>query len=171
MRVHMKTAGLIVMGVSGCGKTTVGKMLAERLGWDFFDGDDFHPPENVVKMRAGIPLADEDRLPWLAVLRDVLAANLRAGRHPILACSALKHCYRDLLQEGNGGVRVLYLKGSYDLVLSRMLGRPEHYMRVGMLRSQFDALEEPADAWAVDISRPPEEVVDEICRLLAEEEA
>jgi gluconokinase len=165
----MATVGWIVMGVSGSGKTTVGEMLARRLGWDFFDGDEFHPPENVAKMAAGVPLADEDRAPWLARLHDLLAGTLRVGRHPILACSALKARYRDVLLAGTAGVRVVYLKGSYDLILARMQNRPGHYMKPGMLRSQFDALEEPPDAWTADAAEPPEKIVEGILRMMKKE--
>jgi gluconokinase len=165
----MAVDGLIVMGVSGCGKTTVGKMLALRLGWDFFDADEFHSPENVAKMAAGVPLTDEDRAPWLARLRGLLAGTLGAGRNPILACSALKARYRDALLSGNPGVRVVYLKGSYDLIRTRMQDRPDHYMQPEMLRSQFDALEEPADAWVAEVEWPPEKIVEFILGLLEQE--
>jgi len=166
----MKATGLIVMGVAGSGKTSVGKALAARLGWDFFDADDFHPPENIAKMAAGVPLDDADRAPWLAALHDLLESTLRAGRHPILACSALKERYREELMKGNDGIRVVYLKGGYDLILSRMAARAGHYMKPGMLRSQFDALEEPADAIRADIGRPPEEMADGILKDLQSEE-
>jgi carbohydrate kinase (thermoresistant glucokinase family) len=162
----MKAMGLIVMGVAGCGKTTIGKALAERLGWDFYDADGFHPPANVDKMAAGIPLDDADRAPWLEALQELLARTIREGRHPVLACSALKQRYRDTLLKGNGGIRVVYLRGSYDLIFSRMRSRSDHYMKPGMLRSQFDALEEPADAWTVDIERPVPEIVDGILQSI-----
>jgi gluconokinase len=165
----VKTTGLILMGVTGCGKTTVGKGLAGRLGWDFFDADEFHPPENVAKMAAGVPLTDADRAPWLTALHNLLAQTLRSGRHPVLSCSALKRSYRTTLLQGNEGIRVVYLKGSYDLILSRMAERTEHYMKPGMLRSQFEALEEPVDALAIDIAPPPEEIVDFICQTLEKE--
>jgi len=165
----MVAAGLIVMGVSASGKTTVGKMLAGRLGWDFFDGDDYHSAENVARMAAGVPLADRDRAPWLARLHDLLAGSLRAGRHPILACSALKQRYRDALLAGIPGVRVIYLKGSYELIRTRIQNRPDHYMKPEMLRSQFDALEEPADAWVVDVAQKPEKIVEYILGLLGRE--
>ena len=165
----MATVGLIVMGVSACGKTTVGKMLAGRLGWDFFDGDDYHSPANIAKMAAGVPLTDEDRAPWLARLHDLLAGSLRAGRHPILACSALKEAYRQVLRAGNPGVRVVFLKGSYELILARIQNRPGHYMKPDMLRSQFDALEEPPDAWVADVEWPSEKIVDYILGLMEQE--
>ena len=162
----MNATGLIVMGVAGCGKTTIGKALAARLGWDFFDADGFHPPANVAKMAAGIPLDDEDRAPWLAALHGLLAKTLQAGRHPVLACSALKQHYRETLLAGNDGVRVVYLRGNYEVILARMNDRTDHYMKPGMLRSQFDALEEPRDALIVDITPTAEEIIENILFLL-----
>jgi gluconokinase len=166
----MAADGLIVMGVSGSGKTTVGKLLAFRLGWDYFDADEFHSPENVAKMAAGVPLTDEDRAPWLARLHDLLGETLRAGRRPILACSALKQRYRDALLAGNAGVRVVYLKGSYDQIRARMKDRPDHYMKPEMLRGQFDALEESSDAWVADVAWPPEKIVENILGLLGQDQ-
>jgi gluconokinase len=166
----MNATGLIVMGVAGSGKTTIGKALAARLGWDFFDADAFHPPTNVAKMAAGMPLDDDDRAPWLAALHELLARTRREGRHPVLACSALKQPYRDTLLAGNAGIRVVYLQGNCDLILSRMANREDHYMKPGMLRSQFDALEEPEDALTVDIARPVEKIVGEILQRLKTEE-
>ncbi len=165
----MTAEALIVMGVSGCGKTTVGKMLARRLGWDFFDGDDYHSPAGVAKMAAGFPLTDTDRAPWLAELHDLLTGSLCAGRHPVLACSALKERYRDTLRTGTPGVQVVYLKGSYELIRARMQNRPDHYMKPEMLRSQFDALEEPPDAWVADVEWPPEKIVDYLLGLMKPE--
>ena len=162
----MNATGLIVMGVAGCGKTTIGKALAARLGWDFFDADAFHPPANVAKMASGVPLDDDDRAPWLAALHELLAGSLREGRHPVLACSALKQKYRDTLLAGNGGLRVVYLRGSYELILARMNDRTDHYMKPGMLRSQFEVLEEPQDALTVDITPTAEEIVENVLFLL-----
>ncbi len=156
----MAPTGFIIMGVAGSGKTTMGKALAERLGWDFFDADDFHPPENIAKMAAGIPLNDSDRAPWLAALSNVLFSTLKAGRHPVLACSALKESYRAQLLDGKDGVEVIYLKGSYDLLRARMSTRQKHFMKPGMLKSQFDTLEEPKDALTLDISMPLNEMLD-----------
>lgn len=166
----MKATGLIVMGVAGSGKTTVGRALAARLGWVFFDADDFHSPESVAKMAAGIPLTDEDRAPWLATLHDLLARTLRSGRHPVLACSALKQSYRRTLLADNDGLRLIYLKGGYDLIRSRMSDRTDHYVKPGMLRSQFDALEEPADALTVDITSELDEIVEKIYQALKKED-
>jgi len=148
----MKIRFFIVMGVSGCGKSSVGKALAESLGWNFYDADDFHPPENVAKMASGIPLDDSDRAPWLVSLHDMISSNLKADKPGVLACSALKERYRKKLLEGNEGVQIVYLKGTYDLIWSRMSARKDHYMKPHMLRSQFDSLEEPANAMTTDIS-------------------
>jgi len=158
----MKTRFFVVMGVSGCGKSSVGKALADSLGWDFYDADDFHPPGNVAKMAGGIPLDDSDRTPWLASLHQLISSSLKVGIPGVLACSALKERYRRQLTKGNDNVQIVYLKGSYELVWSRMEGRKDHYMKPHMLKSQFDDLEEPAKALAVDISMPVEEIVREI---------
>jgi gluconokinase len=155
----MTPTGFIIMGVAGSGKTTVGKALAEKLGWDFFDADNFHPPENIAKMAAGIPLNDSDRIPWLAALSDLLIATLKAGRHPVLACSALKEAYRAQLLEGKVGIEVIYLKGNYDLLWSRLAARTGHFMKPEMLKSQFVTLEEPKDALTLDVSMPLEEML------------
>lgn len=150
------------MGVSGSGKSTLGRVLSQRLGWDFFDADDFHSAANIAKMAAGIPLSDSDRTPWLAALNDQLLATLEAGRHPILACSALKEKYRTRLLEGIDGVATIFLRGSYDLIWSRMSAREGHYMKPEMLQSQFEALEEPQDALVLDVITPLEEMLDTI---------
>ncbi len=161
----MKPKFYILMGVSGCGKTAVGKALAQKLGWDFYDADDFHPPENVSKMASGIPLDDSDRAPWLDSLHDLISSSLEAGKPGVLACSALKERYRQQLIDGNDGVQLVYLKGSYDLIWSRMIARKEHYMKPHMLQSQFATLEEPANALTVDVSLSVNEVVQEIFRI------
>jgi gluconokinase len=160
----MKTRFLLVMGVSGCGKTRVGKALAEKLGWDFYDADDFHPPGNVARMARGIPLDDSDRGPWLAALHELISASLRAGKPGVLACSALRERYRRRLLEGNPDVLVVYLQGNYDLIWSRLEKRTGHYMKPQMLKSQFEALEEPANALTVDIARPVDDIVQEIAQ-------
>jgi gluconokinase len=160
----MKTKFFIVMGVSGCGKTTVGKLLAERLGWDFYDADDFHPPENIAKMAVGIPLNDDDRAPWLASLHDLISKSLQAGKPGVLACSALKERYRQTLLTGNPDVKIVYLKGSFELILARMKARAGHYMKSTMLESQFAALEEPVGALEMDITLPAEEIIDSILK-------
>lgn len=155
----MRPNSLLVMGVAGSGKTAFGRMLAERLGWDFFDADDFHPPENIAKMAAGIPLDDSDREPWLAALANLLDSTLQAGKHPVLACSALKETYRQRLLDGRNETAIIYLKGSYDLISSRIAARQGHYMKPTMLQSQFDILEEPKNALILDISMPLEAMV------------
>ena len=158
----MRPTGFLIMGVSGSGKTTVGEALAQKLGWDFFDADDFHPPENITKMINGIPLSDSDRAPWLASLHQLLASTLKSNRHPILACSALKEKYRAKLLNGLEGVGIIYLAGNYDLIWSRMSAREGHFMRPEMLRGQFAALEEPENVFALDVSMSVEEMIDKI---------
>ena len=160
----MKTRFFIVMGVSGCGKSSVGKRLAEYLGWDFYDADDFHPPENVAKMANGTPLDDSDRAPWLASLNVLISSSLKAGKPGVLACSALKERYRQQLMSGNEDVQIVYLKGSYELIWSRMEKRTDHYMKPHMLKSQFEALEEPVDALTIDISMSLDDIMQEILK-------
>ena len=162
----MKTRFIIVMGVSGSGKTDVGKSLAEQLGWDFYDADDFHPPENIAKMANGIPLDDADRAPWLSSLHNLIAASLKQERPGVLACSALKERYRQELMDGNEGVQLIHLKGSYDLIWSRMENRTDHYMKPQMLKSQFDALEEPANALTIDISMSVDKIAQKILKQI-----
>jgi carbohydrate kinase (thermoresistant glucokinase family) len=144
---------VVVMGVSGCGKSTVGEALAESLGWRFLDADDFHPPANVAKMAAGTPLVDEDRWPWL----DRLAAEMRAinagGGDAVLACSALRQAYRDRLAAA-GDVRFVHLAGDLPTIAARLASRQHRYMPQSLLASQFATLEPPADAIAVDVRDP-----------------
>lgn len=154
------------MGVSGSGKSTVGAALGRALGWPFFDGDKFHSQDNVDKMAQGVPLTDADRAPWLQRLNQLLADKLAAGQSIVLACSALKESYRHTLQ-GDLDVSFVYLKGSFDLIDSRLKGRPGHYMPPGLLRSQFDELEEPAKAVAVDVKKSVDELVPEVLFRLA----
>jgi len=153
---------LILMGVSGCGKTSVGERLSQILGWPFFDGDNYHPQENIAKMAAGIPLNDDDRTPWLANLHDLITEHLEQGQSLLLACSALKQRYRSQLSNGNPGTVFVHLKGDFDLIFSRMQARSGHYMKAEMLRSQFAALEEPTNALTIDIDQDVEEIVAEI---------
>jgi len=157
---------LIAMGVSGSGKTTVGELLAEHYDWPFFDADDFHPKENVEKMAQGTPLNDDDRKPWLERLNKLLGEHLERGDSVVLACSALKQSYRDLLSVGNDGVQFIYLQGSYDLILARMQARAGHYMKADMLKSQFKTLEEPVDALTVSIDADPEAIAAQIVEYL-----
>jgi len=162
----VKTRFVIVMGVAGSGKTTVGELLAQEMGWDFYDADAFHPPENIEKMANGTPLTDADRAPWLAALHDLISTSLKENRPAVLACSALKESYRQTLLEGNEGVQIVYLKGSYDLLWSRLSLRKDHYMKPQMLQSQFATLEEPANALTVDVSMQVKDLVSEILKQL-----
>jgi gluconokinase len=155
----MKPRFYIIMGVSGCGKSEVGKALAQRLGWDFSDADDFHPASNIEKMANGIPLTDEERLPWLDSLHALISKNLQKNHNGVLACSALKEKYRQHLLFGNEDVQIVYLKGSFDLIMSRMTARSEHYMKPAMLQSQFEDLEEPKNALDMDITQSVDDIV------------
>jgi gluconokinase len=158
----VQPSGFLIMGVSGSGKSTLGKALAQKLGWDFFDADDFHSAENIAKMSAGIPLTDADRAPWLATLNRQLVSTLAVERHPVLACSALKAKYRTRLLDGGQGMAFIYLKGNFELVRSRLLEREGHFMKDNLLRSQFDALEEPEEAVVLDISLPADKMLETI---------
>lgn len=159
---------IVLMGVCGCGKTTVGEKLAERLGCGFSDADGFHPKENVEKMRAGIPLTDEDRWPWLAALRAAIEGWQADGVSHIVACSALKQVYREILSPKDDVIFV-YLKGSAEVIGPRLRARQGHYMNPALLESQFATLEEPKDAVVVDIGGTPDEIVaDVLARLPAE---
>jgi len=151
-----------VMGVSGSGKSTVGAAIAQRLRVPFADADDFHPPANKAKMHAGIPLTDEDRWPWLAVLHDSLARSLAEGRGTVLACSALKESYREALSDRLSGVRFVLLDGDRALLRARLANRPGHFMNPALLDSQLETLERPADALVVDIAAPVDVQVAEI---------
>lgn len=154
-----------VMGVTGAGKTTIGSLLAEELGWKFADADAFHPPSNVEKMRRGIPLTDDDRQPWLDRLRTQISNWIAAGKSVVLACSALKGSYRRKLEAGPE-VRFVYLKGSPALIAERLRSRRGHFAGEQILAGQFADLEEPGTAIRVDITRPPQEIVAEIRKKL-----
>jgi gluconokinase len=156
---------LLVMGTTGSGKSTVGKLLAQRLGWLFLEADDFHSAANKEKMHRGIALTDADRGPWLAAIHDELLKQKRLGRSVVLACSALKQEYRDELRE-RVDMSVVYLKGSEALLRARIEGRHGHFAGESLLASQLATLEEPADALVVDVSQTPELIVDEICSRL-----
>jgi gluconokinase len=149
---------VVVMGVSGSGKTTIGKLLAERLGCEFLDGDDFHPPQNVAKMAAGTPLTDADRWPWL----EGLNAKLKERESAVLACSALKQSYRDVLARNLRHCRFVHLRGGIELIRARLKERHHRYMPASLLESQFATLESPADALTVDIALPPERCAERI---------
>lgn len=157
---------VIVMGVSGVGKTTIGKRLAAGLGWTFYEGDDFHPLENVAKMGQGIPLTDEDRLPWLQALREVIDGCVERGENAVLACSALKSTYRRTLRGDHPEVVFVHLQAAPRLIAERLEQRAGHYMKRNLLESQLATLEEPEHAVAIDASGTPEEVVAEIRRKL-----
>ena len=147
---------IVIMGVTGSGKTTVGERLAADLGWEFLDADDFHPAANKAKMHAGIPLTDDDRWPWLGAVHDALARALAERRGAVLACSALKSSYRDALSNGLSSVRFVLLDGDRALLQARLANRPGHFMNPALLDSQIETLERPADALVVDIALPVE---------------
>jgi gluconokinase len=149
---------LVVMGVSGSGKTTIGRQLAADLGCTFYEGDDFHPPENVEKMRRGIPLDDADRLPWLDRLREVIERSATAGESAVVACSALKESYRRRLAAGIEDLRFVWLTGAPGLIAERLAHRQGHFA-TALLPSQLATLEPPADAVTIDVSGTPEEIV------------
>lgn len=162
---------LIVMGVSGAGKTRVGELLAERLGCAFVDGDAFHSAANKEKMAHGIALTDEDRWPWLATIREVIEAKTRAGETAVFGCSSLKRTYRDVLRggvHGDGSVRFIYLHGTFERLRERLDARAGHFFDPSLLRSQLDTLEPPGDdeALTVGIDPAPEAIVDEIVARL-----
>ena len=156
---------ILVMGVSGSGKTTIGALLAATLHWQFQDADSFHPAANVAKMRRGMPLSDADRLPWLLAMQQAIAEWQKAGIHTVLACSALKAEYRQCLCQA-APMKQVYLKGSFALVQQRLQQRQQHYMKADLLQSQFDTLEEPNDALVIDIDQSPEAIVAEIRKAL-----
>lgn len=156
---------IILMGVSGSGKTTIGEKLSERLGWRFYEGDDFHPKANIEKMHKGIPLTDEDRAPWLEALSELIGSVDQAHKSAIIACSALKEDYRERLKERAINVKFVFLKGSYDLIEKRITQRHGHFMNPELLKSQFDTLEEPEKVLVIDVSKTPEEIVDLIIKL------
>jgi gluconokinase len=158
---------LVVMGVSGSGKSTIGEKLAQRLGWSYEDGDKFHPVSNVAKMRAGQPLTDEDRWPWLQAIANEIDRVCEARGHVVIACSALKRAYRDILVHGRPDVRIIYLKGTQDLIAGRLVQRKGHFMPPGLLASQFRTLEPPdasENPVTVSIDAPVETIVDDIVR-------
>jgi len=156
---------LIIMGVSGCGKTTIASALAEKLGWVFIESDDYHSEGQINKMAGRTPLTDADRQPWLETLHTLLAENCQKNQPVVMACSALKEKYRQTLSSGLKNVRFVYLKGDYGLIWQRMHNR-QHYMKPEMLKSQFEILEEPQDALVMDISSPPEVIVTKILRQI-----
>jgi gluconokinase len=155
---------IIIFGVSGAGKTTVGKLLARELGWRFIEGDDFHPAANIEKMRSGHPLTDEDRWPWLDCLRKRIEQLLSAGENAVLACSALKRAYRDRLRVSDE-VKFVFLRGDYALVEKQLRSRHGHFMNAALLQSQFDDLEEPQpdeNVLTIELGQTPEDIVERI---------
>jgi gluconokinase len=158
---------LILMGVTGSGKTTVGKLLSARLGWLFEDADWYHPVDNITKMCQGVPLTDEDRSPWLDRLHIAIRQWIAAGENVVLACSALKHTYRTKLAVSDE-VWFAYLKASQEVIASRLSARQDHFMNPNLLSSQFDALEEPAEAIVIDATEAVDKCVEQLTLKLAE---
>jgi gluconokinase len=156
---------VVLMGVSGVGKTTIGRVLAADLGWPFLDADDFHSPANVEKMSRGLPLTDADREPWLESLREAIRVRLARGESAVLACSALKETYRERLRVDEA-VRFVHLKADPELIRRRLAQRREHFFDPHLLTSQLQALEDPADALVVDVADPPEVVAGRIAQEL-----
>lgn len=157
---------IIIMGVAGSGKTRVGQSLAGKLGWLFLEGDRYHSRENIAKMEAGQPLTDRDRLPWLITLQGLIRDHLERGNSLVLACSALKESYREVLAEGLSELIFVHLRGDYELIFSRLTSREGHYMKAEMLQSQFDSLEPPQQAVVVDIDQTLASVTAEILEKL-----
>ena len=158
---------IIVMGITGAGKTTVGRRLADALGWRFHDADDFHPPANKAKMNAGVPLTDQDRWPWLRALREVIEQALADGAGAVVTCSALKRAYRDVLAGGLDDVRYVHLTGDTRVVAARLAGRKGHFMNPALLDSQIATLEEPDEAVDIDVALTPEAQVAAIRQALS----
>lgn len=154
---------LIIAGVAGAGKTTVGRILAGKLGWNFYDADDFHPQKNVEKMRRGISLTDEDRRPWLEALRRLIDGQTGSA---VIACSALKQSYRDFLKEGRNDVEFVFLEGDRELIRKRLKERKGHYAGADLLEGQLSALEEPEGVLREDISSDAEAIAEDILREL-----
>jgi gluconokinase len=154
---------IILMGVSGCGKTTIGIELSERIGCLFLDGDDFHSEASISKMSSGVPLTEADRMPWLDTLKSKIEQSLDSGEDLVLACSALTQRSREILRGNNNEIRFVYLQGSKELIRRRLKDRKGHYMSSGMLDSQFDVLQEPGSAIVVCIAQSPQNIVAQIC--------
>lgn len=169
MQAHDKVSAVIIMGVSGSGKTTIAEALAEKLGFSCEDGDSYHPESNVAKMHSGIPLTDEDRGPWLRAIAQAIDRKAKANTPVVIACSALKRAYREILVHGRKNVRIVYLKGSRDLIAKRLALRSDHFMPASLLDSQFATIEEPLPAERVmtaDIDASVNEIVAQIVNQL-----
>jgi gluconokinase len=164
---HRDPKVVVLMGVAGSGKTTVGLKLAATLGWSFRDADDFHPPENVAIMSSGQPLTDRERAPWLAAIRAHIDGSLARGESAVVTCSALKENYRQSIVGDPAKVKLVHLAGDYQLILGRMVGRQGHFMKPEMLQSQFATLEPPQNALQVDIAQSPDAIVGQIRRAFA----
>lgn len=154
------------MGVSGSGKTTIGQLLAKNLGWSFYEGDDFHSVRNVSKLKGGVPLSDEDRIPWLFAIHQLVHDLISQSQCAVITCSALKQTYRKLITEGHPQISLVYLRGNYELIHPRLQSRTAHFMKADLLTSQFTALEEPRDIPFIDVSQAPEAIVEQIKRML-----
>lgn len=157
---------ILLMGVSGSGKTTIGHSLAESLHWEFQDADNFHSKENIDKMRYNLPLNDNDRMPWLQALEEAIKQWLQEDKNVVLACSALKASYRQFLMLDEELIKLVYLKGSFEEIKKRLQQRQNHYMSEKLLKSQFDDFEEPEKAISVDICQPPDIIVKKILEQL-----
>jgi gluconokinase len=169
MYVANNVCAIVMMGVAGSGKTTIGEKLAQRLGWPYEDGDRFHPRANVEKMSAGHPLTDEDRWPWLQAIADEIDLVCKRGEHVVIGCSALKRAYRDVLVHGREDVKIVYLDGSRELIAQRLKARKGHFMPPSLLESQFNALQPPASdehPVTVSIDAAVEAIVEDIMRKL-----
>ena len=170
-RQQLNSAGIFgvnLVGSPGCGKTTLGILLSQKLGWPFYDGDDYHPKENKEKMAAGIPLEDSDREPWLKILGTIISDHQKEEKSMILACSALKKSYRDLLGIDQKEVVSVYLKGSITVLKDHLAGRSHEYMDDDLLSSQLNTLEEPKSGITVDVSGLPEQTTEQIITMLSE---
>jgi gluconokinase len=160
---------IVLMGVAGSGKTTIGLSLASKLGWPFFEGDDFHSKANVEKMAQGTPLTDEDREGWLAAIAEKIGLLEQDSSSGVIACSALKDSYRKTLSSAAGDVKFVFLRGDYESIRERLESRKGHYMKSTLLQSQFDILEEPENSLDIDIQNSPEKIVDTIIQMIEQE--